>query len=61
MEVSICDRFPALTPFSIRRERMVDVFKIVHKMNIYAKNAEKKQKTEDKPKIIRRPAGDTWF
>lgn len=59
--MSICDRFPTLTPLSIRRERMIDIFKIVKKMNVYAKHSEKREEKKQKPKVIRRPAGDTWF
>lgn len=61
MEITLCDRFPALTPFNIRREKMVDLFKLINRMNIYAKHAEKRKDKQDKPKIIRRPAGDDWF
>lgn len=56
--MTLSDRFPALTPLSIRRERMVDVFKLVGKINRYSKTVKKK---ENKPKIIRRPAGDDWY
>lgn len=61
MEITLCDRFPALTPFNIRREKMVDLFKLINKMNTYAKHAEKKKDKQAKPKVIRRPAGDDWF
>jgi len=65
MEMSLCERFPAMTPLSIRREKAVDVFTLVVRYSNYSssqqENAEKAQKNAGKPKIIRRPASDTWF
>lgn len=61
MEITICDRFPAITPFSIRRERMIDIFKLISKLNAYSNTVEKKKEKAIKPKVIRRPAGDDWF
>lgn len=58
MEVTLAERFPALTPLAIRKERAVDVFKTISKLNRYAK---KQKKNEGKKKIIRRPASDNWF
>lgn len=59
LEMTICDRFPAVTPFSIRNEKMINIFKLIVKMNKYAKNV--KKANPEKPKVIRRPAGDDWF
>lgn len=56
--MSLCERFPALTPLSLRREKAREVFILVTRYNIYSN---KQQKNAGKPKIIRRPAGDTWF
>lgn len=56
--MTLCDRFPALTPFSIRKEKMVDVFRLISKYNEYSK---KEVKKANQPKVIRRPAGDDWF
>lgn len=47
-----------MTPLSIRKERAVDVFRLIVR---YAGYAKKQSKNAGKPKIIRRPAGDTWF
>ena len=58
LEMSLCERFPAMTPLSIRKERAVDVFRLIVR---YAGYAKKQSKNAGKPKIIRRPAGDTWF
>ena len=45
MEVTLAERFPALTPLSIRKERAVDVFKTISKLNRYPK---KQMKNEGK-------------
>lgn len=58
MEMALCECFPSVTPFTIRREKAVTVYAMIVKYNKYAK---KKKKNEGKPKVIRRPAGDTWF
>lgn len=58
MEVMLCERFPAFTPISLRREKATEVFNLITRYNIYSA---KKQKNAKKPKIIRRPAGDDWF
>ena len=60
----MCDRFLALTPLSLRKERARDVFKLIVKYNIYAKKHKENDESQKKKKqsnIIRRPAGDTWF
>ena len=54
--MQICDRFPAITPFSIRKEKIKEVFLLVRRLNIY----DNKDKIKKK-KINRRPAGDSWF
>ena len=58
MQMSLCERFPALTPLALRREKAREVFILVTRYNIYSN---KQQKNAGKPKIIRRPASDTWF
>ena len=58
IEMILCEQFTSITPFTIRRERAVDVYGLIVKYNGYAK---KKKKQAGKPKIIRRPASDTWF
>ena len=54
--MQICDRFPAITPFSIRKEKIKEVFLLVRRLNIYDNESKEKKK-----KINRRPAGDSWF
>ena len=58
MKMQVCESFPSVTPFSIRREKAVDFYTFIIK---YSKYAKRKKKNEGKSKIIRRPAGDTWF
>ena len=58
MQITLCERFPAMTPFSIRKERAVDVFKLIVK---YSKHSQRQKKKPEKQKIIRRPAQDTWW
>lgn len=58
LTVSLCDRFPALTPLSIRQAPAREVFTLVNRYNRHYK---KQKKTKDGKKIIRRPASDNWF
>lgn len=61
MKMMLCSRFPALTPFDIRRERAFDVFTLMVKYVKYNKREENKIKTVNGKRIIRKPAGDDWF
>ena len=54
--MEICNRFIAVTPFSIRREKICEVFTLVRRLNIY----DSKNRTKKKHKI-RVPANDSWF
>jgi len=56
MEISICERFPALSPFDVRRTKAAEVFLLIRRMNNY-----NKQNKSGKKKVLRRPAGDDWF
>lgn len=56
MELNLCERFPALTPFSIRKEKAGEVFLLVRRLKEYNKNT-----NISKSNIIRRKAGDDWF
>jgi len=58
MEMSLCERFPAMTPINLRREKAREVFLLITRYNTYSA---KQKKNAGKPKIIRRPASDTWF
>lgn len=54
----MCERFPALDPFAIRRKRAAEFFKIAANVADYDL---KHQKSKNKPKKIMKPAGDDWF
>lgn len=58
MEVGISERFPSLSPVTVRRTRAAEVFTLIRRLNNY--NAYR-TKDSGKKKIIRRPAGDDWF
>lgn len=60
MNIQLCKAFPALTPFAVRRERAVDVFSLVRRINARPKTDDKGHKL-DAAGRIRRPAGDNWF
>ena len=59
MEVNLCEKFPALTPLSLRREKAREVFTMIARFNRYSKRKKKREKGGKK--IIRRPASDNWF
>lgn len=50
-----------MTPLTIRREKARDFFTLVVRYNNYSDKQQKKAAQPNKPKIIRRPASDTWF
>jgi len=56
MELSLSERFPSLSPFSIRKERASEVFLLIRRLNNSTSKNNKKKSTK-----IRRPAGDNWF
>lgn len=58
MELGLCERFPSLTPFQIRREKAKEVFLLIKRLK--QSNINKKE-TNGKPNVIRRRAGDDWF
>lgn len=55
----LCKVYPALTPFSVRRERAREVFLLVRRMN--SKPRKKNGEEVDAQGRVRRPAGDNWF
>lgn len=58
MEISICERFPSMSPFDVRRERAGEVFLLIRRLNNYNGYKDKKN---DRRNVIRRPASDNWF
>lgn len=59
LQMNLCERFPAMTPLVLRREKAREVFLLLVRYNRYAK----KQKKSDSggKRVIRKPAGDNWF
>lgn len=63
------ERFPALTPFRIRREKCSEVLLLVSRLRTYddretmkeAGGGESITTTQTGERIIRRPATDSWF
>ncbi|MCI9038682.1 MAG: hypothetical protein HFJ29_02190 [Clostridia bacterium] len=54
--MEICSRFPSITPFSIRKEKLSEVFLLVRRLGIYdTANMNKKKRRK------RVPASDSWF
>ncbi|MCQ2059797.1 MAG: hypothetical protein MJY71_08240 [Bacteroidaceae bacterium] len=60
LEVGLCERFPALSPFDIRRERLHEFCVLVNRLNDYTKR-ESKNRDKNGHQKIRRKAGDDWF
>ena len=58
MEINICDRFPALSPFDVRRTKGAEVFLLMRRLNNYS---DYQKKDSGKKKVIRKKAGDDWF
>lgn len=54
MEMVISERFPCLSPFEIRKQKAYEVFLLIRRLNDYTTN-------KNKPKKLRRQAGDDWF
>lgn len=57
LEVGLCERFPSLSPFDIRRTRGHEVFLLMERLAGYNKRNKKGVHTTQ----VRRPAGDNWF
>lgn len=56
LELNICDRFPNLSPFDVRKQRVREVFLLVRRLNNF-----NSKKTKEIKRQTRRPAGDNWF
>lgn len=62
IEVLLSERFPALSPVSLRKTKAREVFKIINKLTIYSKKEKQKQaKAATTKHIIKKQASDTWF
>lgn len=54
MQMVLLERFPALSPFELRKTSAYEVFLLIRRLNGYSMN-------KDKPKKMRKQAGDDWF
>lgn len=67
LEDNLCQRYPALTPFIVRRERVGEVFLLINRINAKAEREQgirrKDEIIEDGQgnRVIRREAGDDFF
>ena len=62
LTASICDRFPGLSPFDIRREKVSEVFLLVKRLNAAEERKQRKEKaSKTKQGLARVPASDNWF
>jgi len=58
MTNNLCEIYPSLNPFILRKERAREVFILISR---YRKFSKKKKKNKNGKRIIRRPASDNWF
>ena len=60
--MNMCKTFTHLTPFTLRKEKAVEVFELIRRLNGYIEyEKEEKVTTQAESNIIVRPAGDNWF
>lgn len=68
--MTLCERFPSLSPFDIRKQSVYEVFLLVRRLSNYNKSRENikvkpnEQVLRDKKTneiIIRRPADNSWY
>lgn len=58
----MCKTFPSLTPFTLRKEKAVEVFELIRRLNGYIEyEKEEKVTAQTESNVIVRPAGDNWF
>lgn len=58
MQLVLCERFPTLTPFSIRKEKASEVFLLINRLNSLPNKNKSNKNSEN---IIRKPASDDWY
>lgn len=56
MEVSLCKVFPAFSPISLRKEKAVEVFKLIDRYTKYINSADSRKKRSNM-----KHAGNNWF
>lgn len=61
----LCCEFRALSPFEVENTSYVKIIRLYAKLARLKireeQEAEQQKQEKDKPKVIRRPAGDDWF
>lgn len=57
LEMGICGQFPCMSPIDVRRERAIEVFQLVRRLNDY----NSRRDTRSGERVVRRHAGDNWF
>ena len=67
LEDNLCQRYPALTPFIVRRERVGEVFLLIKRINTKAEREQGIRRNDEiiedgrGNRVIRREAGDDFF
>ena len=61
MELSICERFPSLSPFDVRQKKAYDVFLLMRRLSNYNGYQDDNKKVKNGKTVIRKRAGDDWF
>lgn len=66
MQLNLCNFFPGLTPFEIRKQAAYEIFLLIRRLNRYSErkgsNQTKVTKTgSGKDEVIRIPASDNWY
>lgn len=56
LQMNICERFPSLSPFDVRKKSAYEVFLLIRRLSNYN---EKEPST--RKRVKRKPAGDNWF
>ena len=59
MQLSICERFPSLTPFDVRKQPFAEVFLLIRRLHKSNDNKSNGESNKDKSKRI--AASDNWF
>ena len=59
LQLSICERFPCLSPFDVRKQTAHEVFLLVKRLN--EKTKIDKKNIRNGKRVIRKPASDNWF
>jgi len=58
MAMALSERFPQMTPITIRETRASEIFLLLRRLDTYD---EKQPESYEDGEVIRRPADDSWF